>query len=322
MAEAAAPVIIKKLWDHVFSEEMKVKPKLLLRFNDGRRPRQRLIKWNKDKIDPSMGPFAYVFSIADGLAQDKDISRCEMIYYEDTEPLSIYDDDSLLEVLEAGADMKGNKRLIEIQCYDDPHVEEPKLHPRYRKAYNSYNYAVGLNLEPSAEAKSEAERSLQEANLGSYSLEAEGVAIIDADADEFLTKALNIATEFEWDGKTQSIIKTVPSSRRVQQARSYVNFDASSWTITGSYAKFAGWKSDEENNKSSMFVATSKFEFTVPRSEREGNLGDKYLWLNGGGITQKYMTYIKTVLESEAIIESKKKIAEPDPAEWAYKYEL
>ena len=90
-ASQAAPYI-KKLWDQIFDEEkMPNKPKLLLRLQDTStgKFKQKLVKWDKDKIDPSQGPYAYLFSKADRLARNKDISRCDMQYYDEAEPLSI-----------------------------------------------------------------------------------------------------------------------------------------------------------------------------------------------------------------------------------------
>ena len=64
-------------------------PKLLLRFQDKHKVKQKIVKWDKSKIDPSQGPFAHVFSIADRLARGRDITNCDMQYYDEREPIDI-----------------------------------------------------------------------------------------------------------------------------------------------------------------------------------------------------------------------------------------
>ena len=82
---ATAASIAREMWQAI-NEMGKDKPKLLLRYEDEHGERtQKLLKWNTKRIDPSKGPFAYVYSQVDKMLQDKDISRCKMQYYEDGE---------------------------------------------------------------------------------------------------------------------------------------------------------------------------------------------------------------------------------------------
>jgi len=311
----------KHAWDFI-NAMGKDKPKLLLRYTDENGDKtQKLLKWNSRKIDPSKGPFAYVYSEVDKMLEDKDISRCKLQYYEDGEAYVLNDDDTILEILEDGPDMEGNKRLIGILCDAYPERSGRPQGPesqndRYIKARNAYDFAVMTNTQPSNQATAEAERSLKEANLGNFDLKARGVAIVDVNGDDFLTQAKNVATAFKWGDETQAIIGTIPYSGKAFQSDSYVTFDAANWKIIGSFVRFAGWKSDNDSGKYTMYCATSKFEFTIPRAEREGNLLDKYLGASGGAISQEYMNYIKTYLQGKAIEASRQDIQEPDPREW------
>ena len=217
--------------------------------------------------------------------------------------------------------MDGNKRLIGIICDAYPErsgrVDGPEMtNARYIKAKNAYDFAVMTNTQPDVQAKNVAEKQLKEANLGQFDSKARGVSVIDVNGDDFLDQALNIANAFKWSDETKAIIGAVPYESKAFESQSYVQFDAANWKIIGSFVKFAGWKSDEVNNKYTMFAATSKFEFTIPRGEREGNLADRYLGAEGGAISQEYMEYIKTLLQFKAIEASRQDIKEPDEREW------
>ena len=82
---ATAARMAREMWEAI-NDMGKDKPKLLLRYTDENGGRtQKLLKWNTKRIDPSKGPFAYVYSQVDKMLDDKDISRCKMQYYEDGE---------------------------------------------------------------------------------------------------------------------------------------------------------------------------------------------------------------------------------------------
>mmetsp|Transcript_74515 Transcript_74515/g.67012 ORF Transcript_74515/g.67012 Transcript_74515/m.67012 type:complete len:371 (+) Transcript_74515:2-1114(+) len=318
---ATAANIAKEAWE-VINNMGKDKPKLLLRYEDERGViTQKLLKWNTKRIDPSKGPFNYVYSNVDKMLEDKDISRCKMQYYDDGEAYIVNDDDSILEILEEGPDMEKNKRLIGIICDAYPERADRETGPeianrRYIGAKNAYDFAVMTKTQPDEQQKNVAEKQLKEANLGQFDLKARGVSIIDVNGDDFLDQALNIANAFKWTDETKAIIGAVPFGSKAFESQSYVQFDAANWKIIGSFVKLAGWKSDEVNNKYTMYAATSKFEFTIPRGEREGNLADRYLGAEGGAVSQEYMEHIKTVLQFKAIEASRQDIQEPDPKEW------
>ena len=116
--------------------------------------------------------------------------------------------------------------------------------------------------ETSKSDKDAAEKELKKTYLGAYNLESEGIAIIDQDGDTFLKKALNIVDKWGWDDKTKSVIDALPDGDKVFQSMSYVKFDAANWKITGAFAKLADGKG-RKKNKTSLYVATSKFEFII-----------------------------------------------------------
>jgi hypothetical protein len=224
--------------------------------------------------------------------------------------------------VEAGADWEGNKRIIDVVC--DTYTEQKTITGRipYVKALKAYNYATQSNSDFDPTQKDVAARELEEVDLGGYSVEAKGVELLNVKSEKFLDNALEIATKFKWGDETIAVLHAVVNGDKAQKAQSYVKFDAATWTFTGSYARFAAWKSDDTEGKEkySIFGATAAFSFTIPRSQRnsEGILGfiDTSLGGQGGTVKQKYINAYKKVLEAEAIIQSRTDIHKPDPEEF------
>lgn len=316
----------KAAWD-MFIDVGPEKPKLYLRLKDGHRTvRTKLFNWARyERMDPSqrvLGPYAVVFEMVDRMARDIDIHHCDMVYYDGQSPVTIDDDYSLLDAVEAGADWEDNKRIIDIVC--DSYTEGTAIPGsiRYKKALKAYNYATQSNSDFDPTEKDVAARELKEVDLGGYSVDAKGVELLNVKSEKFLDNVLEIARKFKWGEETIAVLEAVVNGDRAQKAQSYVKFDAATWTFTGSYARFSAWKSDETEGreKYSIFGATAAFSFTVPRSQRNGDgifgFIDTTLGGKGGTVQQKYIDAYKKVLESEAIIQSRSDIHKPDPEEF------
>eukprot|EP01083_Nonionella_stella_P190751 706375_1 len=303
-----------KLWEKIFAAYSTSSgpndgpPKLMIRHGK-KQKNLKLDKLMEDPANKNKGPFTFVYKIAEKLAKNKDIDQCELYWYDTNgDQMYIDDDDSLVDAIEAGPDLAGNKRLIDVIC-ESGATKGVHGGIRYRDAKHAYDFALMAKHKPSKHVQSKAEKSLEEARLGSYSLVGEGVQLLDVDGTKFQAEMKQISEAYEWGPKQIALLNAATASRKISGARSYVEFKASDWKIVGSFSRLFAWESEE--GRYSMYCATSKFEFTIPKSEREGDFKDKYLWGDGGTVKQEFIDLIKSVLEYKAIEQSEKQIPEP-----------
>eukprot|EP01084_Bolivina_argentea_P240571 404109_1 len=124
-----------------------------------------------------------------------------------------------------------------------------------------------------------------------------------------------MAEAWGWDAQIKSLLKTIylgiqfDGGLNVCSVTSKCEFDASDWTIKGTYARFAGFKTLE--SKYSIYVATAKFAFMIPSTEREGEMVDKFGITGGGSIKSEYFEKIKIWMEGRALERFKIDIERP-----------
>eukprot|EP01084_Bolivina_argentea_P168386 292030_1 len=243
-----------------------------------------------------------------------DITECDLVYYDDYDEISIMDDNDLICLLEKEGDEKG-VRIIKIKCEQ----ETESSHTLYRKNRKAFSHMTApLNKQRTIHNTNKLSEELNLAGIAAFDIDARGVAILDADEDEFLHKTKALATAYEWSSRMKALINIVPVSAKSFSGDIYVKFDAAKWKIIGSYARFAGFRTFE--GKYSLYVGTAKFEYTIPRSEREGNVLDYLGITSDGSIKGKYLDKISVLMESKALERFAMDVSEPDFYE--YKMEL
>eukprot|EP01083_Nonionella_stella_P237559 833252_1 len=316
------------------TEPSKKPPKILMRYpyygsNNKIRDRRKYVsfgskKINKNKAKAKKGPFSEILLTAQTLTKKKkselDVTECELQYYVynsdgNQEAIQLFDDNDVLILIgtKDGDQETGSTRLIDVICVginEPPEQSVAVIAKLYKKQQKAFDHVIAIQNEKTKDETEEAAKELTAIGLAGFDVDAKGLAIIDIDKDSFKPSTDAIAEAWGWDAQIKSLLGIVTKSGRQFSGGLNVVFDASEWTIKGAYARFAGFKTVE--SKYSIYVATAKFTFKVPKGEREGGMLDKWGITSGGSIKSEYFEKIKILMEGRALERFGIDVSRPD----------
>eukprot|EP01084_Bolivina_argentea_P260512 439966_1 len=280
---------------------------ILITYKNEQKQKSAHIHWPKETVDNPQykTPFEMLLNTATKLIKNHNIpvESCDFIYYHQNDTklqMIILNDNDLLQLIAQYGDQDANTRLVDIKCDQNEKVTaNPKSSTLFRKATQAYNYIMGIGNDQKEQQLIDAKSELNQMGIGGFNIDANGIALLDIALEKYNDVTEQLAYNWDWSNRIRSLLDAVPHSGKVFSGSHNVHLDASTWKLKGTYARFAAFRSNE--NTFSIYVANAKFEFKIPKEQREGTFLDELGVSSSGAVKGEYMDKIITLLEHKAL---------------------